>query len=376
MTLKKSLIRWYVQNIIIPNNEVFDIPGFILNKVSKSTIRISLREILIPEKLIQNIEKRIVKKYSLEGKKRLYSAGKKFGYFYSSISSFPKKNQISKNQFIDFADFIIYYISGIYADDVTYQINYLESVLEISFDNYIVCRNNGQGYLMKQGAISGVWSYVVDDKTSESIQVSCQGRGQDRCKIVCGPLGKIPVVIDLIQETDLIVSKITDDYLYYNSPKKSQYSSSSVSDWKKIGKVTQINGELLVDQFRYFTTDIHLLPFIEQEVLKLKDGKKELFNLSFDFGKELMANSQEKNIQYLSDFFSTIGYGDLLVSTKNSKVIATFYNPPYYLIHFKSDLIILRGLLSGMISSIKGNKVVLKNLNIDQNESYAVLISE
>ena len=99
MAMKDKLVTWFIQKVIIPRQEIIDKPGFIITQFSDKGRNVFLRELFLPESLIANLEKKIVKKYGLRGKKALYSAGKMFGCSYAARSFFPQKTSVSRKEF-------------------------------------------------------------------------------------------------------------------------------------------------------------------------------------------------------------------------------------------------------------------------------------
>ena len=71
---KKNLKEWFVKNIILPNNEIIDKPGFIMQQFNEKDTSAFLREMLFPEKLLADIELKAAKKYGTRGREALYKA--------------------------------------------------------------------------------------------------------------------------------------------------------------------------------------------------------------------------------------------------------------------------------------------------------------
>ena len=89
MPVKDKVVTWWIQNVIIPRQEIIDKPGFIVTTFTEKKFITYLRDFFLPEKLIEIIESKIVQTYGDLGRQVLYSIGKKFGYIYCSLSNFP-----------------------------------------------------------------------------------------------------------------------------------------------------------------------------------------------------------------------------------------------------------------------------------------------
>jgi len=110
MAIKDRVASWFIRNIIIPKTEIIDKPGFIVCKTSpeKDT---ALRELFLPETLFADLETQVARALP-HGKELLYSIGKRFGYSYASMSSFPRIDKVSKRDFLKFSYFLVRYIEG------------------------------------------------------------------------------------------------------------------------------------------------------------------------------------------------------------------------------------------------------------------------
>ncbi|MBI5229275.1 hypothetical protein HY991_04130, partial [Candidatus Micrarchaeota archaeon] len=176
MPVKDGIVSWFIRNVLLPHWEIIDTPGFV-SAPSMGARNVLIRDVFVPETVISNFERDMVSKYGNKAMQTLYSIGKKFGYGYASIASFNHVGASSRRDLGLFAYFLVRYIGSIYASDADYQMDLDKKLFRISFDNYVVCRNNGIGLLFGSGGIAGIWAYIVGDKRVEGVKLQCQGRG-------------------------------------------------------------------------------------------------------------------------------------------------------------------------------------------------------
>jgi len=154
MVVKDKIVTWFIRNVIIPKNEVINHPGFIVLKISMEKEITNLREIFLPELIISELEKRLIEKYKEKGKQLLYSAGKKFGYRYALISNYPSTENQKEHK--EFSYFLVRYLEAIYASKVDYKLDYKIRKFELKAKDWIVCHENGLGYVLSNGVGAGM----------------------------------------------------------------------------------------------------------------------------------------------------------------------------------------------------------------------------
>src|SRR3989338_6942112 len=92
---KERIKKWFMKNVILPNNEIIDKPGFIVYQFNAKAKQAYMREMLFPETILANIEKETAKKYKEKGRRALYRAGKRWGYRFAQGSLFPLRKKTS-----------------------------------------------------------------------------------------------------------------------------------------------------------------------------------------------------------------------------------------------------------------------------------------
>lgn len=375
MPIKDRIVSWYVQNILIPRTEIIDKPGFIITTLSKPPETTYLREIFLPEKLLELIETRIVEHYEDKGRQTLYSAGKKFGYVYASLSRFPTVNTTNKKDFSNFTYYLVRYMEGVFSAKAQHEINIEEKWFSVDFNQYIVCRNNGIGHIMTDGGTAGIWAYAINDKSVEGIQLECQGRGDSRCLILCGPEKKIKEKTpDFFCEKNLPEQKFEGTYEHLNKIRPTEYSNNSLQDLLHVGFFEYEHGMITYNNNRFFPVESHILYFLEEEISKLENGEQTLFDICFEYGKILRETYGYEDYQkFIPDFFPALGFGDLIFLDSNS-VAAIYY--PWTIFSEKSKYIIFRGIISGFVSDSLKKKIEFKNYDVDVKDFLTLTIME
>ena len=365
MPVKDRVVTWFIKNVIVPKREIIEHPGFVINTFGGKNQPIYLREFFLSEQLFELIENRIVEHYGEQGKQALYSAGKKFGYLYASVSNFPTVKNITKKEFLDFAYFLVRYIETLFAMDAQHEIDLENKIFNMYVKDYIICRNNGLGYIMTDGGIAGIWSYALSDKTIEGTQLECQGRGNDRCHIICAPEKKLKEKNnEFFTEISLPETKIDDVYKKLNEVRRTTYSNNSLKDLINANFFQYKGGVLSYKKDRFFASDSHLLYILENEIVKLEDGEQFLFDICFEYGKFVREAYGEKNYKkFISDYYPALGFGDInIFDPDNLKVGSLYY--PWTIFSEKSRYIIFRGIMSGFISDSIGKRVEFRNFDL------------
>jgi hypothetical protein len=366
MPVKDRIATWFIQHVIIPRREIIDKPGFVVTTFTEKNQTTYLRELFLPEPLFEIIETKIVQNYGEQGKQALYSAGKKFGYIYSSMSNFPTITNYSKKELSDFVYALLRYMEVTFSRRADHEINFEQSTLNIYFEDLIVCRNNGLGYIITDGGSAGIWAYLMQDKSLEAVQLECEGRGDKRCFVMCAPEKKIQEKTNnFFREQQLPEQKFDDVYKTMNEIRQTTYSRNSMKTLLDAGFFEYDEGNFFYKNIRFFGSESNVLYFLEQEIARLKDGDKLLFDICFEYGKTLQEIYKETDYQkFISDFFPALGFGDIAVLDADKLSIAAIYYP-WTVSSETSKYIIFRGILSGFVSSSIGKKIEFKNFNID-----------
>ncbi len=377
MPVKDKIVTWYIQNILIPKREIIDNPGFIITTFTEDNQTTYLRDLFLPEELFVMIENEMIRMYGETGKQTLYSIGKKFSYQYAGMSRFPTINDVKKEKFEEFAYLFIRFIEGTYAKKAQHEIDIENKLFKITLGDYIICRNNGHGYIMTSGSSAGTWSYEMQDKSIEGCQVKCQGRNDTNCYVLCGPVDEIKKQCEeVFIEKDLQKIEYDESFRVLNKIRTTNYSKNSLKDLLDNGFLEYKRGRLTYNKKRFFLCDAHLLYILEEEISRLDKGEENLFDICFNYGKKLRQLYGDDDFErFITDFFPALGFGDIFLLEKNKyKIGGLFY--PWTIFSEKSKYIVFRGIMSGLLSDSLKEKVEFKNFEIDLSDSLTLTIYE
>ena len=359
MSFKDSVVSWYIQYIIGPKMQNIDSPGFIITSVGGKGKETYRRSLLIEEDLLSTIEEHIIEAYGDGGRQALYSAGKKFGYNYASLSNFTQfKN--NEPEFLKFVYFLNRYITTMYATAADYTVDVSRKTFTIQLKDYFVCSKDGIGYIMADGGIAGIWAYMMNDKTIEGVQTKCQGRKDKLCMVVAGSRVELDKRgLKYLKENNIEELKFDEQYKKLNMERKTEFSQSSLRDLIDSKFFSYDKSFIRHKEMKYAMVDSNIVYIIENEITKLPGGVQKLFDACFEHGKLLQVKYGDRNYRkFITDYFSALGWGDILVLEGKSGPSVTVNYYPWSIYSEKAEYIIFRGVLSGFISSCLGKKVV------------------
>lgn len=369
MTIKDKIILWYLKKIYLPKREMFYYPGFIMENLG--TKNIYLREIAIPEDLIINIENKIQEKIA-------YEIGKKFGWYYAFSSKLPRINEIEKKKFLEYANFLVKYMESVsYGKNLKEKIDYDKKVFHLFADEYIVCKNNGKGYIFGSGGIAGIWAYVTNDKTIEGIQIKCVGKGNKKCEFICAPFeflkekGYKPIRYIELEENEII----NKEYSEINKIRSAVWAKQSLKSLIDSKIIKYQFGNLIYKNEKFCLVDSLLMYLIEDNIKKIKNCEKILWDCSFDFGRKLVRLSNIENVEkFIQDLFPALGFGDIFIKKEKNKYQIFIRCFPWN--KYEIKFIIFRGILSGLLSEFYNKKILLKLIRkkINSEDGFSILI--
>lgn len=372
MVIKDRIVKWFIENIVIPRQEIIDKPGFIVTQFSDKGKQVFLREIFFPERLFSDLEKEILVKYGDKGRRQLYSAGKVFGYNYCRISYFPTAPTTSKSEFERFIYMFVRYAESMWSKELKYDIDLENRTFEMSADRFIVCRLNGLGHLITEGIIAGFWAYVMADKSIEGVQASCQGRGEDACRLFCAPPKLLEEKrLSFCKETDLEARFDAATYSKLNQISAPERIASSFYDLLNSGFFTYFKGEVRCFDERHFLCEASLFYLLEKMLFKIKNADEIIFDAAFEFGKRL-ASYDKISEKFVSDYMSAVGWGEVLVFFRSNKYAVVSNHFPWTEYSNDASFSIFRGIVSGILSSL-GRKVLLKRCHVNMSQGFMQL---
>ncbi|MFH1055015.1 MAG: hypothetical protein V1744_02850 [Candidatus Altiarchaeota archaeon] len=377
MKLADNVVQWYIKNVLLPQTEEINHPGFIMTKLSSTSDNIGLREIAFPESLFVELENEIVRVYGKKGEEALYSIGKKFGYGYANLSALSQlKDSASEKEFLNSTNYFVLYLASIFAGRISHKIDLKEKKFEADMTDYIICRKNGKGFIMSIGGSTGIWCYLMDDMSIEGVQTRCMGRGDEKCHIQCSPPDVLKRSgLEYFVENNLPEIKRTSYYEEMNKVRPSQNAKNSLEDLLNTNFFEYSGGKLSFKGERYFICEAHLMYLLEKGLQVLPEGDKILFDVAFNFGKKLAVEVKGDQFQqFMMDFLPALGFGDVLVTPNGGKyeVISSLFPWTEYFTDLKFTL--FRGVCSGMLSGFTSQSIVLDQIETSMNEGYLDLV--
>jgi len=350
------LSNWFLRNILLPNNEIIDKPGYVISKYVGKGTDCYVREVFFPENVLSDLETRIIAKHGEKGRAAIYEAGKLWGVRYGITTGLPKKESLPKKDFLEFMDTFMSFMESEYATNAAYSLDYDDDRFVSSFYDLMVCRLNGHGDFMI-GTMSGAWQHIVGRRV-EGAQENCQGRGDKKCVLECAPPGllKGKRKFGKAVPKDLGLEK---DYFELNTIKKPQYARNSFANLLEGRLFTYKNGIFECMGQRFMLNEASSIYFLETTLGALEGGNEILFDTAFDYFKGFGMKNISPDLVH--DLLPALGWGDINVMVDAKKALCLGY--PWTKYAKKTSFPILRGMLSGLVSSfagkdIKFNKVV------------------
>ncbi len=375
MAIKDGIMSWFIRNIVIPRTEIIDCPGFIVLKLSEKGKKTYLRELFFPEGLLADLEKKVVSEAGDKGGQALYSAGKKFGFRFASTSNYPVVSKSSQRELKNFLYMFLRYMESTYAHRLDCKVDFRQRKYTMTMDKYIVCNKNGIGLILTGGGSAGVWAYMQEDPTIEGVQTKCQGRGADKCQVVCTPLKNLRSTYNgkIFAEKDMSNLGLSGEYAHINEIRPTSYAKESLKNLLDSGFFKSKEGVIIRNSERYFLCESSLFYLSERELEKV--GLSDLtFQVSFDFGKRIAKNESSTNYaNFITDYLSALGWGDVILLRDDSsyKVLSAYF--PWCRFSESSNYLIYRGLLSGMVSGFTKKDVFFKHHKLNKDGSKITL---
>jgi len=379
MNIRDKIASWWVKNVIMTGKHNFKNPGYITEKIDKERTQ-EIRDICLPEKLLAKIEERFHKK---ELGYAIYAIGKDFGYRYAKALSLPqleKETGLPGKRFETMAYFIIRYIEGTFAKDINYSLDLELRKFNMKMKDYLVCRRNGLGYIFSTGGVAGIWGYIVQ-KDIEGVQTKCEGRGDDNCEVICAPREVLKKEsLDFFEaDTDKQKLEISRDYKRFNQVRNAKYAEESLRDLMNVGSFNYTGGKISYGNDRYVLAEASLVYLLGKELIKLPEGERMLFDAASRYGEELGRNEKKNKTmnKFIREYLSACGWGDTLIKEKknNFTIITRLF--PWTKFWKDTSFPIYRGMLSGLLSGFKGEKIKLNRIEKDTKVSgFTVIASE
>jgi len=366
LPIKDKVVSFYVKNFLIPRAQCFDKPGFVYFNMSGKTPVFS-RQVIMPETFLMLLEKNMAERYGDDGRRALYSAGKKFGYRFAIMGGFSTKKELPKNTFLDNFEAVNKFIEGTYASEITQKPDLDNNVVEYQLKNFVVCSSLGHGYFLPLGAAAGLISRMFEASNVEGIHLMCQGKGDAFCKIVYAPkeyLEKKYKNYKFFLETDLSGLELEPEYISLNRIQEIKNSTQSFKSFLDGHFFNYKEGIITRNDQRYFILEVSAIYLLERELEKNKETEKLLFDCAFETGQLMLKNiGLEFNLESITGLLTAFGLGDVLILKKEKKYVINIDFFPYSKFFKDVNFTFFNGILSGMISMVEKEKVTFSKVD-------------
>ncbi|MFW6383162.1 MAG: hypothetical protein ACOCZQ_00805 [Nanoarchaeota archaeon] len=222
MGIQDKIIKWWVQNFYATKMIKYE-PGFIVSDFNHEFGHSFQRIVMLPEQCLIELEKKVLEKYD-NGEEILAQIGRLNGYSFAYHYSAPQISQAKFEKIQKFMKNVFNYGYIGWAKEAEVEnLDYDEQKLKFSikFDNHVICRKNGIGYMSKVYSTLGVHEYIFNESLKIT-NINCQGNGDEYCRIKAEST-KNPLNVNF---NNYQKSK----YEYFNNIKEPQFSKTSFSD--------------------------------------------------------------------------------------------------------------------------------------------------
>jgi hypothetical protein len=377
--LKNEFVGVYLKRFVIPGALVLDKPGFVDFKISGKT-NIYARQIFYPEDFFVQFEKAIISKYGDEGRKKLYSIGKRFGYRFAQSGKFENISGHPGEKIKDWVFIVSKFVEGTYASLIDGKTDVSLKKTDFFLKRFTIFEKLGYDYIFAQGGTAGLMSWVFQDKSVDVVEHDVNLiDGYYEGYVMSAPNEYLKknfgnnLILSENNLDDLVED--FDNYIKFNKQEKINCSRSfqSLVNFKFF---EYVDGIVSYKENRFFLFEVSGTYLLEFD-LKGDDYKgymEILFDSAFDSGKNIFSKFG-KNESEIFEVLSALGWGEVLFFSSSSKDIKIVINHfPWSKWYSKIDFIIMRGFLSGMLTAIKGRKVYCDKPVVDLSKGQLSLL--
>lgn len=359
---QKKTKQWFIKNIILPNNEIIDKPGFILYQFEVKGKNAFMREILFPEKMLSCIETQIKEKQGEKGVSALYRAGKRWGNRFAKGALFPQKSKNDEKTIRDFLNGFAKFCESVYSTKFEIvEANLKKEQLKLKGKDVIVCSVGGVGEVFL-GAWVGVWAHINEDKNIEGKQITCQGNKEKECVFYCA---KKEAVLREEKIEEGKECKIEQEFYKLNTSHNPK-SEFSLARFLELGNIKYEGGFFKIKEDRLVLHEASSIYFIEDELRKIKCDKI-VFECAYKYFEEF---AKGKTKEFLIGFLMSTGWGEVNIFKNKGKYTAQIVNFPWVSLAQKIEFQMVCGAISGFLSAVEKRKIVLKKEQISTMHDY------
>jgi len=338
-------------------------PGFIIESFGSR----KLRNVFLSETAMAGIENAVSK---AGGDKLLYQTGKEIGFNYAKAIPLPHFDSPLRGAFLRET---VRFLEATLGECTNYSVDWKSKRVEMSFQDFAVCRKNGNG-LFFIGAFTGLLAFVFNDKTIEGIQTTCRGRGSSECHGIAMPASAFGKT-KFISHANFGETTLPQQYDAFNSiiPFEQEYGLEALG---QVGLTKYQTSKFEVLGERFIPLEISFEFGLEK---RLKTSGMNLektvytpsFNAFQSFGKQIAEKRRgaaSNALDFTAKLLSALGWGLVQVRPDSR---------PGFIIRgfpWTQDLETLKtsqyfmGAIDGLVSGLSGKKVKSKIVNTSKTE--------
>jgi predicted hydrocarbon binding protein len=365
---REKVRSWWTKNILMSGKQEFEKPGYVLEKINESSQPDYIRDVLLPESFFSELETEVSDKKGEE----LYRSGKEFGYQYSALMDLPQLQDPGSpsKRFKTMVYFLVRFIEGSYAGSIDYETDLEKKSFWMKMDDYVVCRKSGVGLLFSTGGVAGIWSYMMNDSSIEAVQTTCQGRGDEICRVKAMPRAEIESSTHDVEVSAEEID-LSSSYWEMNRPRELRFSDTSLRDLLDVGFFDYPGGKIVHGSEGFVFVLPKLVYMLEDRI-----DDEVMFEKAFDSGARLAEGETERELaSFLSSYLAGTGWGDTRIKSRDPwKVESNLF--PWTSEVTETSLPVFRGLVSGLISGFCDQRVELALEEKDERtEGFTVKLS-
>ncbi len=343
---------WFIKKVVLPRSFVINSPGFITGRYIEIVgIGHFSRHIFLPESFIVDFEKKVYEKKGDEGLRELYKIAKSATWRFSKIMGIPTK---SKQPIEKVAPLLFKFLETMYAKEIKTDVNVEKRLLKMKANEMAVYRKNGLGYFLPLGCLSGLWSYVTEDKSIEAEHKDLHNKEHGECVLRAGPkdLLENPIVAD---EFDTYEEASGYSSMNAPTPIKSLSLEELINNYyfKYNSGLLEMWGE------RFFPFELGYIFILENQMKKM--GLDDvIYDCSFDFYKKFANNLEKKTLTFSDSFMCALGWGKISTFSGDKIKVQIEHYPWCKMFDKNGSFPIISGSLSGLCSGIKNREIKLE----------------
>lgn len=362
MKVTDEVIEWYLTHFVMPRAQVLDTPGFIYFNISGKS-PVFARQLVMPESFFCKLEEKIIKELGTEGKQKLYSLGKKFGYRFSSTGRFFKRGEVDDEKLKQYFKIVDKFIEGTYASKFEHELNLAGPAVKVKLNKFVVIDSIGYGFFLPLGGGAGIISWLLNDTSIEGIMLPKEGEDY---ALLYAPRSVLEKEYNqILFENNLSGLELETDYIKMNTPVRIQRTAYSFKQLIDANLFSYNKGIITRGNQRYFLIEASAIYLIEQELEKENRTKKILDACAFESGKEIMAGNEKYQLKDVVNILTAFGWGDVLIINNNERISVSIDHYPWTKFSDLVEFKVIKNFLEGALSEVCKRRVQLSSAKVD-----------